>query len=143
MGGLDGDGGGHTVFVFDEAVVEDTRHGYAGAGEVGVEVEATRHRRSGRRVLGVARQETEDVVAAAVPRLDDQAQVGRQGTVVGRARRLVVFVGLGYVVTEFAGALFELTFAVGLGVVFVFFGHGFHFVDGVGLPDEDAPGDAG
>ncbi len=75
-------------------------------------------------------------------RLDHQAQIRGQGAIVGRSGRLVVLVGGHDVIGELAGTLLDLAFVVGFGVVFVFFGHGFHFVDGVGDADEGAPGDA-
>ena len=77
-----------------------------------------------------------------MPRLDHQAQIWGQGSVVRCPRCFVVFVGWWNVVAQFAGTFLNLAFVVGFGVVFVFFGHGFHFVDRVGGADERSPGDA-
>ena len=86
------------VLVLDQAVVQHPGHGDARAREVRVEVEARLHRRAGRRLFRVARQQAEDVVAAAVPGLDDEAEIGRQGAVVGGPGGLVVLVGARQVV---------------------------------------------
>lgn len=115
-------------------------YGRTGAREVRVEVQPALDRRARRRFLGIPRQQAENVVAAAVPRLHHQAEIGRQGAVVGRPRRLVVLVRRRDVVAQFAGPLLDLAFVVGIGVVFVFFSYGFHLVDGVAGADEGAPG---
>lgn len=76
-----------------------------------------------------------------MPRLDHQAQIRRQSSIVRRSGRLVVLVWGRDVIGELAGTFFDLAFVVGFGIVFVFFGDGFHFVDCVGGTDEGAPGD--
>jgi hypothetical protein len=70
-----------------------------------------------------------------MPRFNHQAQIRRQRPIIRRSCRLVVFVRGRDVIGDFAGAFFDLAFVIGLGVVFVFFGHSFHFVNGVGRAD--------
>lgn len=71
-----------------------------------------------------------------MPGFDDQTQVRRKGTVVGRSRRLVILVGRRNVIGELARALFNFAFIVGIGVVFVLFGYGVGLVDGMGIADQ-------
>lgn len=104
--------------------------------EIRVEAQSLLHSGTGRRLIRVAGEQVEDVVAATVSALDDQAEIGGQGTVVGGAGSLVVRVGSGHIVGELAGALLDLTLVVGLGVVLDFLGHGLHLVDGVQNTDK-------
>ena len=141
LGHLRGGGRG-LVLVLDQAVVEDAGHGDAGAGEVGVEVEAGADLGADRRLLGVAGQEGEDVVAAAVPGLDDQAEVGGEGTVVGEAGGLVILVGGGHVIGQLSGPLLDLALVVGVGVVLILLGQCLGFVDGQDRTHERAVGNS-
>lgn len=102
-----------------------------GAWEVGVEIQPALHLRSRGRVFGIPSQQAENVVATTMPGLDHQAQIGWQSPIIGCSGSFVVFVGWEHVIAQFAGSLFNLAFVVRIGVVFVFLGHGFHFVDGV------------
>lgn len=112
-----------------------------GSGEVRVEVQALLGVSTRRLLIGITGQQVEDVIAATVSGLDDQGQVGRQGTVVGGLSGLLVLVRAGYVVGEFTGTLLDISLVVGLSVVLVLFGHGLHFVDGGDGADEGAPWD--
>ena len=111
------------------------------AREIRIEVQASLHRRSWWWFFRVSGQQVEDVIASPMSRLDNQAQIGRQGPIVGCSGRLVVLVRWRHVIAEFAGTLFNFALVVGLGVEFLFFGYGFHLVDGVGLADEGSVGD--
>lgn len=110
------------------------------AREVRIEIQSTRHRRSRGWLLGIARQQAEDIVASSMSRFNHQAQIRRQCSVVGRSGRLIVLVRRGHVIAEFSRTFFDFTFVIGFGVKLVFFRHGFHFVDGVGLADKGSVG---
>jgi hypothetical protein len=71
--------------------------------------------------------------------LDNQAQIGRKGTVVGSTSGLVVLVRSGYVVRKLSGTLLDFTLVVRLCVIFLFLGHGLHLVDGVHDTDKVTP----
>lgn len=137
-----GGGGGGAILVVDEAVVEDTGHGDTGTGEVGVEVKAGANGSASGRLIGIAGKEGEDVVAATVAGLDNQAEIGRKGTVVGETGGLIVLVGIGEVVGKLAGALLDLALVVGLGVVLVLFGKSLGLIDGQDGADKSAVGDS-
>lgn len=111
-----------------------------GAREVRVEVQSGLHSGTSRWLLRISRQKTENVVAPSMPRLDHQAKIGRERPIVRRPRRLIILVRGGDIIAQLARAFFDLAFVVRFGVVFIFFGHGFHFVDGVGGADEGSPG---
>jgi hypothetical protein len=102
-----------------------------GTGEVRVEVHALGDGSTSGRLIGVTGQQAEDVVAATVTALGDQAEIGRKSTAVGGTSGLLVGVGSGNVVGKLAGALLDLALVVGLGVVLVLLGEGLHLVYGV------------
>ena len=77
------------VGIGDLVRVERRRHLDLVAGEVLVVVHSLEHLEVGRGVL-VAGRDRVDVIGAALARLRNQRQIGRQGAVVGGARRLVV-----------------------------------------------------
>ena len=112
------------------------RHADARAREVRVEAEAGLHDGARGRVLRVAREQVEDVVAAAVAGLDDQAQVRRQRAVVGRARLLVVLVRARQVVGQLARARRRLALVVRLALDLDLLGEGAGFVRGQDGADE-------
>lgn len=68
------------------------------AREIRIEIKTCRNRSSGRRVLGISRQQTEDVIAPSMPCLDHQAQIRGQGAIVRRPGRLVILVWFGDVI---------------------------------------------
>lgn len=111
-----------------------------GAREVRIEIQSTRDCRSSGWFLGIACQQAEDVVTPSVSRFNHQAQIRRQCSVVGRSGRLIVLVRWGHVIAEFSGTFLDFAFVIRFGVELVFFGHGFHFVDGVGLADKGPVG---
>src|SRR5699024_9931984 len=90
-----------------------------------------------------AGQKVEDVVAAAVTSLGNQAKVRGQSTAVGGTSSLLVLVGAGNVIRQLARALLDLALLVGLGIVLVLLGHGLHLIDGVHDTNERTPGDTG
>jgi len=135
-------GRGRAVFVINQAVVQHARHCDAGAREVGVEVETALHDGARRRLIRVASQEGEDVVAAAVAGLDDEAEVGRQGAIVGRACRLVILVRRGDVIGQLAGSFLDLPFIIGLCVILVLFRERLGLVDRHYVAHQAAVGDA-
>lgn len=116
---------------------------HTGTGEVGVEVHALGDGSTGGSLIRVTGEQGEDVVAATVTALGDQAQIGGQSTGVGGTGGLIVGVGGRDVVGELSGALLDVALAVGLGVVLVILGHGLHLVDGVHGADHAAPWDTG
>jgi hypothetical protein len=132
-----------SVVVLDQVIVEHARHGNTSAGKVGVEVEAGRDDSARRRLLRVAGQQAEDVVGAAVSRLDHERQIRGQGAVVGGARGLVVLVGRRKVVGELPGTLLDLALVVGLRVVLVLLGERLGLVNRHHVADDGAVGHAG
>lgn len=102
-----------------------------GTGEVRVEVHAFGDGSTSGRLIGVTSEQVEDVVAATVTALGDQAEIGGKSTSVGGTSGLLVGVGSGNVIGELAGALLDVALVVGLGVVLVLLGEGLHLVDGV------------
>lgn len=137
LGHLRGGGGG-LVFVLDKIVVENTSHGNAGTGEVGVEVEAGTNLGTRGRLLRVTGQQGEDVVAATVAGLDDERQIRGQGTVVGEPGGFIVGVGRGKVVGELSRALLDLSLVVGLSVVLVLLSKSLGLVNGQDAADKCA-----
>ena len=133
---------GCLVLVVDQAVVEHTGHGDTGTGEVGVEVKTLANLRTRRGFLGVAGQQREDVVAAAVTGLDDQAQIRGQSTVVGKPSGLVVLVRIRDVVRQLSGSLLDLALVVGLGIVLVLLGQRLGLIDGQDRTDESSVRDS-
>jgi hypothetical protein len=133
---------GSAILVVDNAIVQDTGHGDTGAGEVRVEVQAGTHLGASRRLIGVTSEEAEDVVAATVAGLDDQAEIGGEGTVVGEAGGLVVRVRGRKVIGQLAGALLDLALVVGLGIVLVLLGENLGLVDGQDAADKSAVRDS-
>lgn len=102
-----------------------------GTGEVRVEVHALSDGSTSGRLVGVASEQVEDVVATTVTALGDQAEIGRKSTAVGGTSGLLVGVGSGNVIGKLSGALLDVTLVVGLGVVLVLLGEGLHLIDGV------------
>lgn len=110
------------------------------AREVRIEIQSTRDCCPSGWFLGIARQQAEDVITSSVSRFNHQAQIRWQCSIVGRSGCLIVLVGRGHVIAEFSGTFLDFAFVIGFGVELVFFGHGFHFVDGVGLADKGPVG---
>lgn len=140
LGHLRGRGGG-AVLVLDEAVVEDTGHTNTGTGEVGVEVHAGGHLGASGRLLRVTGEQAEDVVAATVTGLDDQAQIRGQSTVVGKAGSLLVLVGVRNVVGKLARSHLDVALLIGLAGVLVLLGQGLGLIDGQDGTDQGSEGD--
>ncbi len=76
------------VGIGHDIVRERGRHADIMAGERLVVAHAVRHHGGIRRSIHIAGQHRIDIVRTALARLDQQRLVGRQGTVIGRARRL-------------------------------------------------------
>lgn len=138
-----GGAGGSAILVLDEAVVQNTSHTNTSAGEVGVEVHAGGDLDTSRGLLRVTSQQAEDVVAATVAGLDDQAQIRGKSTVVGKSSSLVVLVRRRNVVGQLSGSHGDLTLLIGLIGVFVLLSQGLGLVDGQDGTDESSVGDSG
>ena len=83
------------------------------------------------RLVRVAGQKAENVVAATVTTLDNQAKIWGESTSVRGTSSLFVLVGARDVVRQLARSFLDFALIIGLGVVLVVFGHGFHLVDGM------------
>ena len=110
--------------------------------KIRIEVQPSRDSRPWWRLLRISCQQREDVIASSVSGLDHQAQIWWQCTIISRPGCLVVLIWWRDVIREFARPLLDLAFVVGLGIVLVFFGHRFHFVDCMRRANERAVGDS-
>lgn len=129
LGHLRGGGRG-LILVLNKAVVENTSHTNTSSREVRVEVHARGDLSAGRRLLGVTSQQAEDVVAATVTALDDQAQIGGESTVVGESGSLFVLVRVGNIVGQLSGSHLDLALLVGLTRVLVLLSKSLGLIDG-------------
>jgi hypothetical protein len=91
---------------------------------------------------GLTGEQGKDVVAAAVPGLDDEREVGRVGAVVGEARGLLVGVGRRQVVRQLARPVEHLALVVGAVLDVRVLGNRLHLSLRVADVDEVAVGDA-
>lgn len=136
-----GGGSRSAIVVLHKTVIQHTGHGNASTREVGVEVQARLHDSTGRRLIRVASQQGEDVVAATVAGLDHKRKIRRQSTIVGGAGGLVILVGRRQVVGKLAGTLLNLTLVVRLGVVLVLLGETLGLVHGHDVANQGPVGD--
>lgn len=107
--------------------------------EVRVEVQSRLNGGASRRLIRVAGQEVENVVATTVTSLDDQAEIRGQSTTIGSTSGLLVLISGWDIIGELSRAFLDFTLIIGFSVVLVFFGEGSHLISGVRDTNERTP----
>lgn len=137
-----GGGGGSAVLVLDNTVEQSSGHTNASSGEVGVVVHSGGEHDAGRRLVGVAGQQSKNVVGTSVSGLGNEGQIRGKSSLIGGSGSLLVRVGAGNVVGELSGSLSGVTLIIGLVVILELLSESLGLIGGVGHAHEVSPGDS-